>query len=137
MTNKNYLNPKQELFCQLYTTDKEFFGNGVQSYLEAYKPRKGNPNWYRNACSEASQLLTNTKVLARISELLEANGLNDAFVDKQLSFLITQNADFSNKLGAIREYNKIKSRIRDRLDITSGELPIPILAGIKTNDLGY
>lgn len=30
------LTPKQLLFCRLYASDREFFGNGVQSYIEAY-----------------------------------------------------------------------------------------------------
>jgi hypothetical protein len=50
--------------------------------------------------------LRNVKVSERINELLEQGGLNDHFVDKQLSFLIAQHADFKSKLGAIREYNK-------------------------------
>lgn len=33
------LNPKQEQFCQPYASDREFFGKGVESYIEVYKPR--------------------------------------------------------------------------------------------------
>ena len=37
--NKKKLTLEQELFCKIYTTaDSEFFGNGVQSYLEAFGP---------------------------------------------------------------------------------------------------
>jgi hypothetical protein len=113
------LNPKQELFCELYATSKEFFGNGVETYLEVYDVDHSKPNWYKTACAAASRLLSNVKVIDRISELLEEGGLNDAFTDKQLKFLITQYADFTSKLGAIREYNKLKQRIIDKLDLTS------------------
>lgn len=108
------LNPKHELFCQLYAQDREFFGNGVESYIEVYPPDKSKPNWYRSACSSASRLLCSAKVIERINELLESGGLNDQFVDKQTLFLVTQHADFTNKLGAIREYNKLKQRITDK-----------------------
>lgn len=111
--------PKQELFCQLYATHQEFFGNGVQSYIEAYEPDTTKPNWYKTACSAASRLLSNVKVIERINAILEETGLNDAAVDKQMAFLITQHADFTNKLGAIKEYNKVKGRIIDKKDITS------------------
>ncbi len=114
---KNQLNENQEMFCQLYATNKEFFGNGVQSYLEVYDIDKGKPNWYKTACSATSQLLSNIKVTSRINALLEEGGLNDMFVDKQLGFLITQHSDFSNKLGAIREYNKLKQRITDKVKV--------------------
>src|SRR3990167_5400235 len=110
------LNPKQERFCELYATDKEFFGNGVETYLEVYDIDRSKANWYKTACSAASQLLSNIKVCQRINELLEAGGLNDQFIDKQLGFLISQHSDFTNKLGAIKEYNKLKQRITEKLE---------------------
>jgi hypothetical protein len=110
------LNPKQEQFCQLYATEKEFFGNGVETYLEVYDVDSSKPNWYKTACSAASRLLSNVKVIERINELLDEQGLNDAFVDKQLKFLLTQHADFSAKMNAIKEYNKLRQRITDKID---------------------
>lgn len=104
------LNPKQEAFCRAYVSD-EFFANGVQSYIETYQPDQSKRGWYKSACACSSRLLANAKVSARINELLDAAGLNDTFVDKQTLFLITQHADFNAKLGAIREYNKLKKRI--------------------------
>jgi len=123
---KNGLNLQQERFCELYATDKEFFGNGVETYLEVYDIDRGKPKWYKTACSAASRLLSNVRVYQRINELLEAGGLNDQFVDKQLLFLLTQHSDFTNKLGSIREYNKLKQRITDKTDVTSGGKPISI-----------
>lgn len=110
-------NPKQELFCQLYSSDREFFGNGTQAYIEAYDMDMSKKNAYKVAQAAASRLLTNVKVLKRINELLELRGLNDAFIDKQLEFLVTQNAELSTKLSAIKEYNKLKSRILERSEV--------------------
>lgn len=124
----NDLNLKQEEFSRLYATDKEFFGNGVESYIEAYDPDTSKPNWYKSACSSASRLLRNVKVIERINGLLEETGFTETAIDKQLSFLITQHADFSTKLGAIREYNKLKGRISDRTEVNI-TLPQPILSG--------
>lgn len=120
------LRPEQEKFCQLYVSEGEFYGNGVQSYLEVYDIDQTKPNWYKTACSAASRLLSNVKVCARINELLDEAGLNDPHVDKQLLFLITQHSDFSSKLGAIREYNKLKKRV-DRLPGTDPSNPLFIL----------
>lgn len=116
---ENEINERQNRFCELYATDREFFGNGVETYLEVYDIDKSKPNWYKTACSAASQLLSNIKVCNKINELLEAGGLNDQFIDKQLGFLITQHSDFTNKLGAIREYNKLKQRITDKIDLST------------------
>lgn len=121
---KTGLTPQQEDFAKLYATEVEFFGNGVESYMEVYEIDKSKSNWYKTACSAASRLLRNVKVCQRINDLLEAGGLNDQFVDKQLGFLITQHSDFSNKLGAIKEYNQLKQRVMKKLDITSGGKPI-------------
>jgi len=107
---KDLLNPKHRKFCELYASDEEFFGNGVQSYIEVYKPKKVG-NWYNSARADASRLLTSANILGYVNQILEMRGLNDTFVDKQLEFLITQHADFKSKLGGIHEYNQLKRRV--------------------------
>lgn len=123
------LNQEQEAFCKLFVeSDKEFFGNGVQCYLEVYDIDTTAKNWYKTACSAASRLLNNVKVIARINQLLEEWGLNDANVDKQLSFIITQYGDLGAKLSAIKEYNRLKARVIEKppvslsLDLTGKSL---------------
>jgi hypothetical protein len=125
-------NERRERFCQIYASDSEFFGNGVQTYIEVYKPDQTKPNWYRTACTVASTMLSNAKVYTRINEILEETGFNDVAIDKQLSFLIHQHADFGSKLGAIREYNKLKARVLERIE-HSGEVKGFIL---KVNEVG-
>lgn len=129
---KEKLTLQQEAFCKLYVSpDKDFFGNGVESYLEVFNVDRSKKNWYKTACSLASRLLSNDKVCERINQLLEDGGLNDQFVDKQLLFMITQHADGNMKLGALREYNKLKQRIVERQDVTSkGER-------IETKEISY
>ena len=122
------LNPKQELFCQYYASDREFFGNGVQAYIEAYNPDQSKKGWYNSARSVASEMLTKPNILKRINQIFEESGLNDAFVDKQLELVITQNADFASKVSAIREYNKIKQRIIDKSEVDVN-FPQPIYGG--------
>jgi hypothetical protein len=113
---KSKLNPKQEKFCQLYVS-KEHFANGTESYCEAYGiDLSEQPNRYNAVRAEASKLLTNGNILSRINELLDLAGLNDQFIDKQLLFVIMQNADMGSKVSAIREYNKLKQRITDKLE---------------------
>lgn len=114
LLNKWGLNPQQEKFCRLYAGNTEFYGNGVQSYLECFSIDKKKPNWYKTACVCASQLLSNPRVFNRINDLLSEQGLNDQFVDKQTLFLITQHEDKKAKLGGIKEYNRVKKRIEDK-----------------------
>jgi hypothetical protein len=121
---ENKLNAQQELFCQYYiSSNKELFGNGVQSYIEAYNPDTTEKNRYKTTCASASRLLSNDKVINRINELLEEWGLNDQFVDGQLLFLIQQYTDFGSKMRAIWEYNKLKQRITQKIE-HSGEINI-------------
>lgn len=110
------LNARQELFCNLYVS-REFYGNWVQSYIEVYDPDQSKPNWYKIACQSASQILSNIKVCNRINDLLDIAGLNDQFIDKQLLFLATQHEDKGAKISAIREYNKLKKRITDKIEL--------------------
>lgn len=117
---------KQRAFCELYAGTREFFGNGTQSYVEAYNPPRDSKFWYEAAAASASRLLRKAKVVREINKILEVQGLNDVAVDKQLSFLIAQHADFKSKMAAIKEYNKLKARIVDRADITSGGEPLVV-----------
>lgn len=112
------LNEQQKRFCELYAYST-LRGNGVQCYLEAYDTDKDNPITYGSAKSSASTLLTNPNILSYIRELYEEVDLNDTVVDNELAFLIKQNADFGSKLGAIKEYNALKSRVKNKLDLTT------------------
>ena len=111
------LNPLQQKFGKLYASEREFFGNGVQAYAKAYGIDLSTRGAYQSAKSAASRLLTNVNLLAYINELLEVV-LNEAHVDKQLAFLITQNADFGAKLGAIREFNALRQRVTKKFEGT-------------------
>lgn len=125
------LNAKQELFCQLYATDRDFFANGTTSYLEAYGLNANDPKDRANARSSASDLLTKPNILKRIREIMELGEFNDEFVDKELQFVIAQRNDLSAKTAAIREYNKLKSRIIEKFDHTTKgrAMPRPIYGG--------
>ena len=114
--SQSKLTPKQELFCITFASPTEFFGNGLQSYAFAYGidlNTKGNIN---TAKSNAYKLLTKTYITKRIAELIDENGLNDVNVDKQLLIAVQQCADFSSKVAAIREYNKLRKRIVDKIE---------------------
>lgn len=111
-------NLQQERFIVKYLTE-EFFGNGRDAYIDAYGMDKKRKGVYNTAAVGASRLLTNPIILARINYLLENElGLNDAFVDRELAFLITQKADHKTKLGAIKEYNQLKGRIKRKLELS-------------------
>lgn len=118
---ENDLNLQQEQFCVLYTgtgaIDRDLFGNGVQSYIEAYDVDKTKPFWYESAMSCASRLLRNVKVITRINELLQEGGFNDQNVDKQHLFLINQHADLKTKMSAIKEYNAVKKRVENKMTL--------------------
>lgn len=104
IVKKKRLKPKQELFCQLYIGDEEFFGNGVKSYMKAY------PNSsYDTAKSNAQKWLTKTYILDRINELMDIV-INNTVVDKELAFVIKQKENLHAKVQAIREWNNVKKR---------------------------
>ena len=125
---KHLLNPKQEMFCTLYASDREFFGNGTQAYIEAYNIDVKKKGAYDGARASAYGLLTNPHILVRINELLESAVLNDEFVDKQLAFLISQNADMKTKIAAIKEYNGLKQRVTKKIDANlTGDLSVALV----------
>lgn len=108
------LTPKQKKFCENYVS-KEFYGNGTWSYVNAYQMDMTEKGAYAVAASGAKENLRKPQIYNYINSLLEQDGLNDAFVDKQLLFLINQHDDLSAKTNAIKEYNKLKQRITDKI----------------------
>ena len=125
------LNERQKLFCKYYVSE-EFFGNGVRAYCMAYGLDFTDIKEYNGAKVSACDLLTNPNVLACINEQLDEAGLNDNFVDKQLLFALTQNADMSSKVKAIGEYNKLRQRIIDKSKVeTSGEIIVKYGDGVN------
>lgn len=130
------LNEKQKLFCELYTLDKNCFGNASKAYRTAYNL---TPSQYKAGEVSAHHLLRNPKLEKYISHLLSSQ-YNDKKIDNELSKTIFQNKDLQTKINGIKEYNKLKSRIVEKTDLTSkGDriafLPPEILAkhGINEN----
>lgn len=110
------LTPKQELFCQLYATNLDYFGNWVQAYAKAYWIDLTQKWGYQTAKTNASKMLTNANLLERLRELGD-DVLNDVMIDKELAFVATQRAELWPKMKAINEYNKLKQRIIDKSEV--------------------
>ena len=68
---RNNLSQKQKQFCRLYVS-KEFFGNGVQAYMEAYNTQNNN-----SARVNAHKLLTNANILKHVNQLLSSCPMQD------------------------------------------------------------
>lgn len=123
------LNPKQELFCQLYAKNREFFGNATKAYAVAYGIDTEDKDKYRSAKSAAFTLLTNIDIVNRCKELLSV--LTNEEVDQELAYIVRQNYELPSKIAAIREWNKLHTRITDKVDLTSGGQKIAQIVGFN------
>ena len=108
------LNPKQELFCQLYVNNIGTFGNATSSYATAYDldidgVGDEQKQAYKVANASGSRLLVNVKVKERIIVLLN-DLLKDNVVDAELAKVIMQDRKLESKISAIKEYNRMKER---------------------------
>lgn len=112
------LNDRQIMFAQYYSTSEEFFFQGAKAYAKAYGYDYNDRN-QRNAINVGSNSnLKHSTILTFIQILLDGEGLNDSFVDKQILSVITQSADLKAKMLAIREYNTITGRNKRLLEVT-------------------
>lgn len=114
---KTKLKPEWEMFCQYFVSSYETFGNATRSYAKAYNIDISDKRKYGTCRTNGYRLLTNADIIARVNELLNDLVMNDTTVDQQLAFLIMQNHDYSSKVAAIREYNKLKQRITEKKEI--------------------
>jgi len=114
------LSEKEELFCQYYCgKDGSDIGNGTQSAIKAGYNAKSNEVFR----SIARENLTKPHILRRIRELLNTEVLTDEKVDCELAFVIEQKADLPSKMSGIKEYNRLKNRIKDSL-VQIGEIKV-------------
>lgn len=110
------LNPKQVSFVIHYIS-MDSFGHGVDAYCAAYGLNKNVQANYHTANANSNKLLKDMRVMNYLNAIMESLYLNDAYVDQQLSYVLTQNADLSAKMSAVKEYNKLKNRIDNVLNI--------------------
>ena len=122
---------KERRFCLLYTSDREFFANGTASYAAAYGFDLTKKGAYDVCGVSAFDTLKKPKIKAYQSKLLDASGLSDIFVDKELVKLITQDMDFGAKIRAINEYNRLKGRHTKNLNLNvKGRIQVePVMFG--------
>lgn len=112
MPKGNKLTTKEEAFCQYFSTEVDCFGNGVQAYLKAFGPKVT----YKTAKSQAYRLLTKPYIINRCRKLIDTYFSNEV-ADRELAMVALQYGDLSAKVAAIREYNKVKKRITDVVEI--------------------
>lgn len=109
------LTERQKLFCVLYISDKFCFGNATKSYSEAYNLSKEQ---YDTSRQNGYRLLTNAYIKAFINKMLDEQ-LKEERVDRALAETIHQRKDLRSRVAAITEYNKLKARITEKVDLTS------------------
>ena len=124
------LTDNEKLFAEsYYNQSSPTFGNGTQSAIDAYGEdafpyKEGNGVNYNLAGVKAYELLRTPKIYTYGDKLLTSQGFNDTSVDTQHSFLISQSADLNIKAKGIDMYNKLKGRYTEKIDHTSGGMPI-------------
>ncbi len=135
---KTGLNYKQERFCRLYTQNWELFHNGTLCYAAAYGidldkldrtpqtnadgviiPRSSIRDRKYDECSvQASKALRQPKIQNFLVECLN-EVMKDDRVDAELAKVIIQDIKLDAKIKAISEYNKLKARVGERIDLTT------------------
>lgn len=87
-----------------------------------------------NICGvQGNRLLRSFKIQDRIRKLFNEM-LTDEFVDGELSKVVAQDHDLSSKMAAVREFNKLKARITDRIQ-HSGEVKFSKMEEMSNEDL--
>lgn len=117
------LNPRQQLFCQLFTFSKGHFGNGTRAYMTAYYYKESQT---RTAKTQAHVLLTNPTIREYIKKLLREKFANIE-MDLELAKVAGQDSNLFAKMDAIKEYNKMMNRVSEKVEVTI--LPEPIMGG--------
>lgn len=124
MSESEELNIRQKAFCEYYLfggehNGKKFYiANATVSYAKAYEKDLSDKDQYNSCSVEGFNLLRNNKIKPFMREHLESSGYNDEAIDARLIQIVFKGKDVDS-VSAMREYNKLKQRITDKVDITS------------------
>jgi len=139
------LNLKQDLFCQYFVKNSELRGNATLCYAEAYgydldsmsTENERVQEWDENKEAYVEVEKHGTSERARAETVCSSNGryllrnhrvqdyitklynelLRDDVVDRELAKVILQDDKLESKVSGIREYNKLKKRITDLIEV--------------------
>lgn len=149
------LNETQELFTQFFIFNDELRGNATRCYAEAngidldelprddamYSGKGKNRKLISaskydksmNVCSVMGhKWLRQVKIQDRLV-VLRNELLKDEIVDSQLAKVIMQEDSLHAKMMGISEYNKLRSRIIEKHDVTSDGEPIATINYLLPN----
>ncbi len=135
------LNPRQRKFLENYLLNDEMRGNATQSYLDAYGydlmdypdddgvcddegkqvTRSSREKAYDMCATNASLLMRNHKIQEAKTAILNAN-MTEAIVDSKMFWHILYGKG-EHSIQAIREFNRLKGRIKEKLEL-SGDAAI-------------
>ena len=134
------LSIKDLYFCKLYIEHDVWRGNATMCYSEAFnynleelskvRPKNGESEYekkHRVCRVMGARLLAKTSIQKHCNKLLKKLFTAKA-VDRELTRVMTQDEDRASKMAAIREFNKLKKRITDKLDLTSKGQPIKMVS---------
>jgi len=134
------LNPQRMMFCKLYTQNTDLFGNATLCYAEAFgydleslsqEAVYSEPDEFGhrekiedspytkayNVCSvNSARLLRNAKIDEYTKILLNEMMTNEN-ADAELAWVMKQRRDLGPKIQALREFNKLKNRVTDNINI--------------------
>ena len=134
------ININHKRFCELYVKNQELFGNATLCYAIAFGFNLESlsqeaiysdldENGHRekledspytkayNTCSvNGKRLLSYAKINDYINELLNEL-MTDDNADAELAWVMHQRAELGPKIQAIREFNKVKGRITEHIDM--------------------
>lgn len=113
--NENWVTDTQALFCRIYAQDLEYMGNWVYAYSQAYWINIAEKWGYMTAATWASRLLKSDKILSEIRKLMDLT-MNEVMADRELAFLVTQHSDLSVKRAALRDWNELNWRIKQKIE---------------------
>lgn len=116
---KFILNPKQDMFCKVFATDQNCLANGKLSYKKVYGEHLSDDV----ASASSGRFLMDSRFTARINEYLERDGFNNETVDAHHLFLIKQKKDMGVSMKGIQEYNKLKKRVTNQIELI---MPTPL-----------
>lgn len=108
------------------TTDPKHISKGKKIQDSSYK------RMYDLCSSYGSKLRRSEKIQKRCRDLLN-EFMNDAVIDARLTEIIINGRD-EHSINAIKEYNKLKQRIVEKKDITSGGEKIAGFNFIRADD---
>ena len=111
-------------FVDTFLFDSTVHNKPHLAYAKVYDKPFNSPVEVKRCVSASSRLMGHPDVLLYMRFMTEKTVFSEEFIDHELGWMATQREELAPKIQAIKEFNRLKGRITEKIEVNKNTAPI-------------